>query len=398
MTILSYLVVGLTYVGLGLGYLPGLRMNRASIALVGSALLIALGALDFREAWQAIDAETIVFLLSMMIISTNLVFSGFFRLALTSVVQFARSPLSLLVVLTFSSGILSALFLNDTIALIFTPLVLSLIQTLNLNPIPYLLALAGATNLGSVATISGNPQNLLIGSLSGISYLQFAQALTPLALISLFVQIAWLWWLYPEVRSTKPIFQPSTERFRIIKPLLIKSGLITCGLLVAFLIGMPLAESTLIAAAALLITRRIKPKRVLPQVDWDLLVMFSGLFIVTEATQKLGLVNGFTELGNTPTHLLGITVVLSNLISNVPAVLVLQHTIAKTDTQAWLILAAASTLAGNLTLIGSVANLIVAEAASKQGYQLTFWEHLRFGLPLTIVTLLLIYPILRIFG
>jgi Na+/H+ antiporter NhaD/arsenite permease-like protein len=391
-TILSNVVVALTYVGLGLGYFPGLRMNRASIALVGAALLIALGVLDLKEAWQAIDAETIVFLLSMMIISTNLAYAGFFRLALTSLVRYARSPFALLVVLTLGSGFLSALFLNDTISLILTPLVLSLTQTLSLNPIPYLLALAGATNLGSVATISGNPQNLLIGSLSGIGYLQFAQALTPLAVMSLMIQIGWLWWLYPEVRSLKPSLHIPVDRYRVIKPLLVKSVLITSGLLVAFLMGFHLAESALFAAALLLITRRIKPQRVLPQVDWDLLVMFAGLFIVTAATQKLGLVDMFTQWTATPMRLLGVTVILSNLISNVPAVLVLQQAIAKTDTQAWLTLAAASTLAGNLTLLGSVANLIVAEAAAKRGYRLTFWEHLRFGLPLTIVTLLLVYP------
>jgi Na+/H+ antiporter NhaD/arsenite permease-like protein len=397
-TILSNVVVTLTYVGLGLGYFPGLQMNRASIALVGAALLIALGVLDLKEAWQAIDAETIVFLLSMMIISTNLAYAGFFRLALTSLVRYARSPFVLLVVLTFGSGFLSALFLNDTIALILTPLVLSLTQKLNLNPIPYLLALAGATNLGSVATISGNPQNLLIGSLSKISYLHFAQALTPLAVMSLVIQIGWLWWLYPEVRSLKLSFHIPVDRCRVIKPLLVKSVLITSGLLIAFLMGFHLAGSALFAAALLLITRRIKPQRVLPQVDWELLVMFSGLFIVTAATQKLGLVDIFTQWTVTPIRLLGVTVILSNLISNVPAVLVLQQTIVKTDTQAWLILAAASTLAGNLTLLGSVANLIVAEAAAKRGYRLTFWEHLRFGLPLTIVTLLLVYPCVWLFN
>ncbi|MEH1972628.1 MAG: anion transporter [Nostoc sp.] len=391
MIVFRYIIIGLTYIGLGLGYLPGLRMNRASIALVGASLLMAFGVLDLKEAWQAIDYKTLIFLFGMMVISTNLAYAGFFQLTLDTVTHFTRSPLGLLIVLTFGSGILSAFFLNDTIALILTPLVLGLTQTLNLNPIPYLLALAGATNLGSVATLSGNPQNILIGSFSGISYLDFAKALTPIALVSLLIQIGLLWWLYPDVRSTKSCPSVTPVRYRIFKPLLTKSLLITGGLLIAFLIGIPPAQATLVAAGLLFITRRIKPQRVLNKVDWDLLVMFSGLFVVTAGVEKLGILNLFSGLVYTPLNILGITALLSNLVSNVPAVLLLQHLIPHPDTRTWLLLAAGSTLAGNLTLLGSVANLIVAEAVAKLGYQLSFWEHLRFGLPLTVLTLILAY-------
>ncbi|MBN3939630.1 MAG: anion transporter [Nostoc sp.] len=391
MIVFRYIIIGLTYIGLGLGYLPGLRMNRASIALVGAALLMAFGVLDLKEAWQAIDYKTLIFLFGMMIISTNLAYAGFFQLTLDTVTHFTRSPLGLLIVLTFGSGILSAFFLNDTIALILTPLVLGLTQTLNLNPIPYLLALAGATNLGSVATLSGNPQNILIGSFSGISYLDFAKALTPIALVSLLIQIALLCWLYPDVRSTKSFPSVTPVRYRIFQPLLTKSLLITGGLLIAFLIGIPPAQATLVAASLLFITRRIKPQRILNKVDWDLLVMFSGLFIVTAGVEKLGILNLFSDLVYNPLSILGITALLSNLVSNVPAVLLLQHLLPHPDTKTWLLLAAGSTLAGNLTLLGSVANLIVAEAVAKLGYQLSFWEHLRFGLPLTVLTLILTY-------
>ncbi|MBD2612777.1 MAG: anion transporter [Nostoc sp. GBBB01] len=391
MVVLQYLAILITYIGLGFGYLPGLRMNRATIALVGAALLMALGLLDLPAAWRAIDYKTLIFLFGMMIISANLAAAGFFRLAVDYTIRHIHSRFGLLIVLTFGSGFLSALFLNDTIALIFTPLVVGITQLLNLNPVPYLLALAGATNLGSVATLSGNPQNILIGSFSGISYLDFAKALTPIALICLIIQVGWLWWLYPEVRSLRADLKVEPPNYRILKPLLIKSLLITAGLLVAFLIGIPTAEATLIAAGLLLVTRRLKPERILQKVDWDLLVMFSGLFILTEGVQKLGAVEWFSRFVDTPLNILGVTVLLSNLVSNVPAVLLLHHLIPHPDTQTWLLLAAASTLAGNLTLLGSVANLIVAEAVAKRGHQLTFGEHLRFGLPLTVVTLALSY-------
>ncbi|MEJ6486435.1 anion transporter [Nostoc punctiforme UO1] len=391
MVVLRYLVIIITYIGLGLGYLPGLRMNRATIAIVGAAFLMALGVLDLPAAWGAIDYKTLIFLFGMMVISANLAASGFFQLALDYTIRRIHSPFGLLVVLTFGSGILSALFLNDTIALILTPLVVGITQLLKLKPIPYLLALAGATNLGSVATLSGNPQNILIGSFSGISYIDFAKALTPLALICLTIQVGLLWWLYPEVRSLRPYLKVKPPRYHIFKPLLIKSLLITTGLLVAFLIGIPTAEVTLIAAALLLVTRRLKPERILQKVDWDLLLMFCGLFILTEGVQKLGSLGWLSRFVDNPLSILGITALLSNLVSNVPAVLLLHHLIPHPDTRTWLLLAAASTLAGNLTLLGSVANLIVAEAVAKQGYRLTFGEHLRFGLPLTVITLMLTY-------
>ncbi|NEU72130.1 anion transporter [Hassallia byssoidea VB512170] len=393
-----YSVLGLTYLGLALGSLPGLRMNRATIALVGSAFLIALGVVTLHEAWEAIDAKTIVFLLSMMVVNANLAYAGFFPQALSVLLSFTRSPLGVLIALTFGSGILSAIFLNDTIALIFTPLTLSLTQALGLNPIPYLLAVAGATNIGSVATLSGNPQNILIGSFSGIGYLEFLRALSPVAVIGLIIQIGLLWLLYPEVRS-RSVPQVSlqacdnlfTTKTRIFKPLYQKTLIITTGLLIAFVAGLPLTESALVAASLLLITRRVKPQRILKKVDWNLLVMFSGLFILTRVTQKLNLLQPFTHAINSAVGLLGVTAILSNLISNVPAVLLLQPLISKDDTHSWLLLAAGSTLAGNLTLFGSVANLIVAEAANELGYKLTFWEHLRFGAPLTVCTLFLVY-------
>ncbi|MFW9257383.1 anion transporter [Nostoc sp. KVJ20] len=386
-----YSVLGLTYLGLALGYIPGLRMNRATIALVGSAFLIALGVLNLQEAWQAIDANTIVFLLSMMVVNANLSYAGFFRRSLSVILSITRTPLGLLIALTFGSGILSAFFLNDTLALVFTPLTLSLTQALGLNPIPYLLAIAGATNIGSVATLSGNPQNILIGSFSGISYLEFLRVLAPVALAGLVIQVILLWLLYPDVRSVKPCQILPTTNQRIYKPLFNKTLVITTGLLIAFTVGLPLAQSALVAASLLLITRRVKPQRILQKVDWNLLVMFSGLFILTRVTQKLNLLQPLTHTVNSAASLLGVTVVLSNLISNVPAVLLLQPLISQGDTKSWLLLAAGSTLAGNLTLFGAVANLITVEAAADLGYKLTFWEHLRFGVPLTVCTVLLVY-------
>jgi len=391
----QYSVLAISYLGLALGYLPGLRMNRATIALVSSALLIGLGLLNVEQAWQAIDAKTIIFLLSMMIVNANLSYSGFFQLALASLLRLTTSPFGILLVLTWSSGILSAFFLNDTLAIVFTPLVLSLTQALKLNPIPYLLAVAGATNVGSVATISGNPQNILIGSFSKIPYLEFAQALTPVAAMGLTLQVMLLWMLYPDVRSLQSSSHSFPVSLRIFKPLLVKAVGVTVGMLAAFIGGIPITNAAFVAAAVLLITRRIKPERILKTIDWNLLMMFSGLFVLTRCTQELQLLNGVTQWVDDGLGLVIITTVLSNLISNVPAVLLLQPLIPSENSQAWLLLAASSTLAGNLTLLGSVANLIMVEAADQLGYRLGFVEHLRFGVPLTLGTVAIAYFWLR---
>jgi Na+/H+ antiporter NhaD/arsenite permease-like protein len=186
---------------------------------VGSGFLIALGAITLEEAWQAIDATTIVFLLSMMIVNANLTYAGFFPWILSFLLGLTRTPLRILIALTLSSGILSAIFLNDTVALILTPLTLNLTQALNLNPIPYLLALAAATNIGSVAPISGNPQNILIGSFSGITYLNFLKSLTPVAVAGMAIEIILLCLMYPEVRSNKPYKKIFISSQRIYQPL-----------------------------------------------------------------------------------------------------------------------------------------------------------------------------------
>lgn len=390
-SLLQLLILALSYGALALGGVPGLRMNRATIALVSAALLIALGAIDLPTAWQAIDPQTIVFLLSMMIVNAYLGLSGFFQIAMVTVVRFSSSPLGLLVFLTVATGILSAVFLNDTLALVTTPLTLRITHVLGLNPVPYLLAIAAATNIGSVATLSGNPQNILVGSFSHLGYLPFAQVMVPVAVLGLGLQVVWLWWLYPGVRSRQPCTLATLPAGRVQKELLAKTLIVAGLMFLAFLLGFPLAESSLLAAAALLVTRRLKPERVLAQVDWSLLVLFAGLFILTRCIQNFDLLAVLRPWVNQPLPLVVITALLSNLISNVPTVLLLAQFIPKGADQLWYLLAATSTLAGNLTLFGAVANLITVEAAASSGHRFSFWQHLRFGAPLTVLTLAIAY-------
>ncbi|GAP14251.1 transporter, YbiR family [Longilinea arvoryzae] len=389
-------IVLFTYIGIALGYWPRLRANRTTITLMGAGLLIATSQIAFKDIGQFLDLDTLILLFSMMVINANLRIAGFFKLAGNALLRVARTPRALLAVLILVTGVLSAFFLNDTICLMLTPLVLDLILATGRNPIPYLIGLATAANIGSTATLTGNPQNMIIGVASGISYTHFAASLAPIALLGLGVVWIVLVLAYPKEFRTDPFSIHNLPTPRFHKPLLIKSLLVMAGLLVAFLIGMPIAKAAFLAACILLFTRRLKPEKVFAEFDWSILVFFAALFIVTGSLEKNGVTKelfklalGTRELNNL--SLSTLTVVLSNLVSNVPAVLLLKPVVLGlgNPTAGWLTLAAASTLAGNLTLLGSVANLIVAEIAERRRVHLSFWEYTRVGMLITLITLVI---------
>ncbi|MBX3057801.1 MAG: anion transporter [Anaerolineae bacterium] len=391
---LTLFLVLLILVGIALGRYPWLRMNRATIALVGATLLVLIGAIGLEEAYAAIDMNTIVLLFAMMIINVNLSLAGFFRLVNRRVAQWAHSPRGLLALIVAAAGILSARFLNDTIVLMLTPLVLEMTAARQRNPIPYLIGLATAANIGSVATITGNPQNMLIGMSSGIPYVTFVAYLGPVALVGLIVAWGVVVLVYRGEFTAVPLPPPNLPPDRPYRPLLRKSMVATGLMLVAFVAGVPVPLAALAAASLLLITRRLKPARVFREIDWTLLVFFAALFVVTGAIVTSGLsdrlfavLQPVAERGIVP--LTAVSVILSNTISNVPAVMLFRPFVAEfSDPQTtWLVLAMATTLAGNLTLLGSVANLIVAETAATMGVRLTFGEYLKAGVPITLLSL-----------
>jgi Na+/H+ antiporter NhaD/arsenite permease-like protein len=380
--------------GIAVGRYPRLRMNRATIALVGATALVLFGAIPLDTAYAAIDMNTIVLLLAMMVLNANLRLAGFFQLVTGRILRYAGTPRQLLALLIGAAGLLSALFLNDTIVLMFTPLVVSLTLALRRNPLPYLIALATAANIGSVATITGNPQNMLIGTSSGISYLRFAAYLAPVALVGLLFVWLVVVWLYPAEFGRERLELPPPERFRLYRPLLRKSLLATGLMLIGFLAGLPVALAALGAAALLLITRRLRPERVFGEIDWALLIFFAGLFVITGSIESSGLSERLFAwlrplVGGGILPLTLVAVLLSNLISNVPAVMLFRPVVpALSDpVTVWLTLAMATTLAGNLTLLGSVANLIVAESAAARGIRLSFGAYLRAGVPITLLSL-----------
>jgi Na+/H+ antiporter NhaD/arsenite permease-like protein len=389
-------IVIVTLLGVAVGRWPWLKMNRATIALVGATVLIALGVIPLEQAFRAVDWNTIVLLFAMMVLNVNLRIAGFFHLVTSRLVRHARTPRRLLALVIAVSGVLSAIFLNDTIALMMTPLVLELALALRRNPLPYLVALVTAANVGSVAAITGNPQNMLVGISSGISFVRFTAILAPIAFAGLIV--IWLVMVVVyrsefasgDLSTSRPL--PGEEDPALLR----KAMFATALMLIALVAGAPIPLAALAAAALLLMSRRREPERVFEEIDWGLLVFFASLFVVTGAIETSGLGHDiFSWLrpwaDGGPAKLTAVSLVLSNLVSNVPAVMLFRPiipTLAEPDT-AWLTLAMATTLAGNLTLLGSVANLIVAELARRRGVHLSFVEYLKAGTPIAILTLIL---------
>jgi len=392
--VLTALIFVGTYAIVATGRAPWLRLDRTGAAIVGAVLMVVTGAIGFSEAVSAVDFRTIVLLFSMMIIVAHLRLAGglaaFARLISTRV----GHPAALIVALVFGAGILSALFINDTVCLVFTPIVLDVAAARRHRPLPYLLALATASNIGSAATITGNPQNILIGSLSGISFARFATAVGPVAILGLAVDAALIWLVFRRELHTTTTDPAALRAIRPHRPLLIKTLVVAAAVLAGFLAGYNTALVAVAGAAALLVTRRVRPRKVYAAIDWDLLMLFIGLFVIVSAGERAGFDRRMFDLLKplgvaTVSGLSATAAILSNVISNVPAVMLFTKIVPRLPNpgQAWLALAMSSTLAGNLTILGSIANLIVVEGARRRGHIVTFWEYARVGVPLSLITI-----------
>lgn len=385
----------LTYVVIAGQKLPFLHLDRPSGALLGAVLMVWTGVLTQAEAVRAIHFDTVLLLLGMMILAGYLAEAAFFRWCAWWVIRLARTPRGFLLGLVWLSGALSALFVNDTICLMLTPLVLQVCDDTGLEPVPFLLALATAANIGSVATLTGNPQNMIVGTHSGWSYAGFALHLLPVAAGGLVLDWLFLRWKFrrqiPAGRFEVHLAPPAVDR-----PLLAKGVLVTAFVLGGFLTGHGLSGMAMAGATAMILAGRIAPSRALARVDWSLLLFFSGLFVVVEGLNHAGWGDAFFRglapwLGQSPGTQLAafsaFTVALSNLVSNVPMVLVAAPWVPRLPDPPvfWLALAMASTFAGNLTLMGSVANVIVAELA-KDRVVIRFRDFLAVGVPVTLAT------------
>jgi Na+/H+ antiporter NhaD/arsenite permease-like protein len=405
---LAIAIFCLTYLLIGGRRLKILPLNRPAAALLGAVLMVACGVLSPAQAYTAVDYDTLVLLLGMMIISAYLYLAGFFDWAADWILRRANTPQALLLYLVCTSGLLSALLVNDTVCLMLTPLVVAVMVRGKLPLAPYLLALAMSANLGSVATLVGNPQNMIIGHFSKIPFIHFSLSLTPVALAGMAIEYALLRLGFAKTLREAFIHRPEATPRPLDRRLL---G-ITFGVLAlvfgGFLAGFNLSWTALAGGALVMVLARRDTHEVLKLVDWHLLVFFAALFIVVDGLGATGLPDQIYHhlepvFGTSPAaqawNLAWFSALGSNVFSNVPFVLVAGKWIGNfADPELmWKVMALATTFAGNLTILGSVANVIVIESA-RGHVEVGFWDYARYGIPVTILTTVVGMGLLLLLG
>ena len=387
------------YLGMILGGLPFLQLDRTGVALLGAISLISVNALTVDEALASIHFPTMILLFSFMVLSAQMRLGGFYDWITDKMAGLSITPASLLAVLIVVTAALSAVFSNDIVCLAVAPVLVDACRQRRVAPVPFLLALACSANIGSAATLIGNPQNMLIGQTLNMPFDgYFLQAVVPVALglFACWGLIVWQTagrWDAPLAANTAGDADPRRDAVPFDAWQTSKGLLIAGALLVAFLVApWPREHMALIGAGILLTSRKLHSRKMLGLIDWELLVLFMSLFVVNHALQRTGLTSeAMAYLAahgvrlEQPGTLFGATFLLSNLVSNVPAVMLLlpvvQHGVGG------VLLALVSTLSGNLLIVGSIANIIVVDAAARRGIGIDWKRFARVGVPVTLATL-----------
>ena len=391
------LIFGLVYLGMILGGLPFLQLDRTGVALLGAIAMIASEAVSVEDAARSIHLPTLLLLFAFMVVSAQMRLGGFYDWVTIRLAAMRVSPSVLLGVLILVVALLSAVFSNDIVCLAVAPVLVDACVRRRLDPIPFLLALACAANIGSAATLIGNPQNMLIGQTLALPFAGYAaQAAMPVL-----VGLALTWILIlASVRGrwVRDVGSAAAESSSAPIPLdrwqTAKGLAVALVVLLAFLFApWPREVVALAGAGVLLMSRKLHSGRMLGLVDWELLVLFMGLFVVNDALQRTGLpaqiVAASEAMGlrlDHPAPLFGAAFLLSNIVSNVPAVMLLLP-VAAQQPLAGPLLALSSTFAGNLFIVGSIANIIVVDAAARRGVRIDWKRHATIGVPVTLVTL-----------
>lgn len=398
MATIALLVFILVFVVIILGENSPRKLDRPAAALIGAVVLVNTGVVPREELTKAVDFPTLALLFGMMIIVHYATISGLLNVLTEKLVRRAKSPAQLLILVALSAGILSALFVNDTICLLMTPIILEVCRKTELPAEPYLICLATSSNVGSAMTITGNPQNMLIGQCSPWTWGAFAAKMAPIGLIGLAINALLVWVIYRSVLKPRDLQMPVEEVQTLDKKLAVRTIIVTIALLVGFLTGAPMDSVALTAAVVILVWANEAPEKTFASIDWSLLLFFAGLFIVVygfSSTQEHVITAIIPELTSRTETLVGMTklslgtIVGSNVFGNVPFVMLITDWVRQSehDNVLWLILAMSSTFAGNLTLVGSVANLIVANGARGK-CPLNFWTFMKVGVPSTVLTTL----------
>lgn len=384
------------YVGMAFGRWPGLRLDRTGIAMLGAIVLYVAGVVDGPAILKAIDFPTLVVLFGLMVLSAAFATSGFYDRLAGAIAHADASSGTLLMIVVVVGGVLSAILANDVVVWAMTPLLCQGLAARGLDPRPYLIGLASAANAGSAATIIGNPQNILIASVGRLEFWPFLQACGLPALIGLVVTYLVVRVQWHAALATAPREDVQFHQAPIVRGRLIKAALLTVVLVAGFTTPIPHTITVLAIAGIVMCSRRLETARIVELVDWGLLLLFAGLFVVTAALAATGLPSiamaELRQLGLLPDRLAvlaPLSLVGSNTIGNVPLVMLILGILPDLPPHALMALAALSTLAGNLFLVGSLANIITVERAKEHGVTLGFLDHARSGVPITLISMAL---------
>jgi len=397
-----------TYLGLALGGVPKTKLDRAAIALLGAIAVLLFRRMSFRAAMGQISFSTLALLISLMVISAQLRLAGFYQWVVLRIVEVARRPRSLLWGVIAASAGLSALFANDVICLVFTPVLCIALKRAGRDPVPYLMALVTSSNIGSAATLIGNPQIMLISQTAHLSFFAYSAAVIPLVLLVLIIDGLLIWCIYHRRILTvaaapgqrRPTHEKVDPQWGVIRKTLFIMTLLLLAMLLGDVLHLPIVISAMTAAGLVMISRKTRPSDLFSVVSWNLILLFVGLFIVVgDIESRQLLAPTIHHLARMGVHLASflplsvVTLVLSNIVNNVPAVLLLKPAIPHSAVFSWYVLAVVSTFAGNLTMLGSIANLLVSEQAKTQEVQLGYMEYLKVGVPVTLLstTLTVVY-------
>jgi Na+/H+ antiporter NhaD/arsenite permease-like protein len=393
------LIFALTYLLIAVQRLPFVHLNRPAASLLGAVAMVVFGVLPVSDAYAAIDFDVLVFLLGLMLIVGYLEVGKFFEWAAEWVLRRALTPERLLAGVVIGGGLLSALFVNDTVCLVVTPVLLAALGPLRVDAKPYLIGLAMGANVGSVLTATGNPQNMLVGIWSGASFGRFLVHVLPVGLGGLAITYGYLRWAYRAELRDRFREHLETVPVTLDRSLVLKGLAVFAVAVVAWLAGGSLPLVAITAGAVMVAIAQRDPAYAIDRVEWSLLLFFASLFVVMRGFEHSGAVGWIDRHGlalvqdgsrwRAAVAVSGVMATLSNLISNVPAVILWRDTVPRLPHPqlVWRLLAMSSTFAGNLLLIGSMANLIVAERAETRGVRIGFREYARVGVPVTLLTL-----------
>jgi Na+/H+ antiporter NhaD/arsenite permease-like protein len=398
---LAVTIFCLAYLGIALGKIPGLVIDRVGVALLGAIGMVIFGVVTPENAVKSIDLPTILLLYSLMIISAQLRLGGFYTWIALKIVPFYTHPRLFLLITMLVSALLSAVLANDIVCFAFTPvLALSLIEA-GLNPLPFLIGLAVSSNIGSAAMIIGNPQNMLIGQIGHLDFAKFFFWCSPPSLLALFASYLIILWIYrKKIKDQKKKIYIEREQPRqpFDKWQTSKGIFATLILIPLFFSSIPREFSAIGIAGVLLCSRKMKTRDIIGLVDWHLITLFCALFVIIHGVSQSGyldiVMNRLSNMGmnlHNLTILTGISAISSNLFSNVPATMLLISFLNPHEHAQWYTLAMSSTFAGNLFLLGSIANLIVVEQAANFDIKITFSQHATVGIPVTLASLLILF-------